>query len=119
MIHLAGAQLQSSVGTNALCPGERVTLTCNVSSNLHDWRIINSSTDQEIGVLTPTNPSRTNLGFELTVVDVTASPITSTATVTTSTDLNGTVIVCNNGLLPPNRVEQSTTVNIIGELTCT
>ena len=99
-----------------MCPGERVRFTCNVSSSTHDWRINNGSAEQAIGIVFPSTPTRTNLGFELTIVDPTASPITSTATVTTSTVLNGTVIVCNNGLLPPNRLVQNTTVNIIGEL---
>ena len=115
-INLAGAELESSLGNNALCPGERVTFTCTVSSIAHSWRIIGGSTELQIGIVTPASPTDTYLGFELQVVDVTAVPITSTATVNTTVDLNNTVIVCSNVLVPPNRIEQNTTVNIIGEL---
>lgn len=80
---------------------------------------MDGSTEWQIGYVTPASPTTTNFGFELQVVDVTASPITSTATVTTTVDLNNTVIVCSNELLPPNHIEQNVTVSIIGELlTC-
>ena len=113
---VAGAELQSSVGTNAVCPGVRVTFTCTVSSNTHDWRIFNGISEQEVAIVTPSRPSATNLGFEVTTVGPAVNPITSTATVTTTADLNGTVILCRNELVPPDLLEQNTTVNIIGEL---
>ena len=109
---VGGAQLPSSV---EWCPERRETLTCTVPSGGHAWSIMNGSTTQTIGTVLPQDPRDSGLGFELAVVDPTASPITSTASVTTATNLNGTVIVCTNGLLPPNSVEQNTTVNIIGE----
>ena len=116
-INPSGAQLQSSVGNNALCAGGRVTFTCTVDSdNVHDWIIRNGSINQEIDTVTPVAPNAANLGFTLTVLDITAAPITSTATVSATTDLNGTVIVCNNALLGTNRLEQNATIDIIGKL---
>lgn len=104
---------------NAACPGERVTFTCTVPSDTHGWRITDGSTELQIGYVTPVSPTTTNLGFELQIMDITAVPITSTATVNVTVDLNSTVIVCTNVLLPPNRIEQNTTVSNIGELlTC-
>ena len=99
-----------------MCPGERVIFTCTVSSNAHDWRIFNGISEQEIALVTPNRPNATNLGFQLTRVGTAVNPITSTATVTTTADLNGTVILCRNELVPPNLLEQNTTVSIIGEL---
>ena len=116
-INLTGAQLQSSAGNDAVCPGQSVTFTCTVDSNsVHEWAIMDGSTTMSIDFVTPSVPNATNLGFTLTVLDVTAAPITSTATVTITSDLNGTVIVCSNALVGNNRLEQTTTVNVIGEL---
>ena len=92
-----------------------MTFTCTVTSTTHIWIITDGSGEQEIGSVNPGSPTETNLGFELQVVDVTAVPITSTATVNTTVDLNNTVIVCRNELIPPNLIEQNITVSIIGE----
>ena len=52
--------------------------------------------------------------FQFTVTEaVTGTSIKSTATVTVTTHLNGTLVVCRDGIgmIP----EQSTTINILGE----
>ena len=51
--------------------------------------------------------------FQFTVTEVMTGHITSTATVTVTADLNGTLIVCRDGIgiLP----DQISTIRIIGE----
>ena len=111
---VAGAQLQSNV---ELCPEGRVTFNCTVPTNAHTWVIVNGSTTRIIGSVAPGDPSDENFGFVLAVVDLNDRPITSTATVNITADLNGTVIVCRDFNEIPDRAQQeNTTVNIIGEL---
>ena len=51
--------------------------------------------------------------FQFTVTEVMTGSITSTATVNVTADLNGTLVVCQDGvgMLP----EQNNTINVIGE----
>ena len=52
--------------------------------------------------------------FQFAVTEVVTGSITSTATVTATDDLNGTLVVCQDGIgMEP---EQRNTINIIGEL---
>ena len=103
--------MQSSV--ERPCPGESVALTCTVLSNGHQWNIpfLNISRS-----LPPRDQGRvfSDPPFQFTVTEVmTGTSITSTATVTVTTHLNGTLIVCQDGIgmLP----EQSRIINILGE----
>ena len=59
-----------------------------------------------------------NPPFQFNVTEVMTGSITSSATVTATVDLNGTVVVCWDGIgmLP----DQSSTITIIGEhVACT
>ena len=95
------------------CPGESVTLTCTIPSNGHQWDIpiINISRS-----LLPRDQGRafSDAQFQFAVTEVVmGTSIKSTATVTVTTELNGTLVVCRDGIgmLP----EQSGSINIIGE----
>ena len=95
------------------CPGESVTLTCTIPSLGHQWDIpfLNISRS-----LLSRDQGRvfSDAQFQFAVTEVmTGTSIKSTATVTVTTRLNGTLIVCRDGIgmLP----EQSSIINIIGE----
>ena len=111
-LSVSGAQLQSSL--EKPCPGESVTFTCTISSPAHQWHIpsrgiIQSLLPRDLGRVITDHPP-----FQFTVTEVmTRSSITSTATVTATADLNGTIVVCQDGIgmLP----DQSNTINIIGK----
>ena len=96
-----------------LCPGERVTFTCTIPSVGHVWNIPSLNVIRE---LLPSGQGRVitdNPPFQFTVTAVMTGSITSTATVTTTRELNGTVVLCRDGIgMEP---DQSTTINIIGE----
>ena len=103
--------MQSSV--ERPCPGERVTLTCTISSLAHQWNlpslgIIRSLLRDDQGRVISDPP------FQFNVTEVmTGSRITSTATVTATPDLNGTIVLCQDGIgmLP----DQNNTINIKGK----
>ena len=96
------------------CPGERVTFTCTISSVGHQWKI--PSLNITRGLL-PSSQGRVitdHPPFQFIVTEVMpGTSIISTATVNATTNLNGTLIVCQDGIgmLP----DQSTTINIVGE----
>ena len=109
------AQLQSSV--KRPCPGESVTFTCTVPSNGHQWNIpsLNITCD-----LVPLDEGRVitdhpRFHFNVTEV-VTGTSITSTATVTATVDLNGTLVVCRDGI--GMETEQRDIIRLSGELAC-
>ena len=108
---VSGAQLQSSV--ERPCPGESVTFTCTIPSNGHQWNIPSLNISRS---LLPNDQGRvfSDPPFQFAVTEmVTNTSITSTATVTVTTHLNDTLVVCRDGIgmLP----EQSSTINIIGK----
>ena len=95
------------------CPRESVTFTCSIPSNGHQWDIpfLNISRS-----LLPRDQGRvfSDAQFQFAVTEVVmGTSIKSTATVTVTTHLNDTLVVCRDGIgmLP----EQSTTINILGE----
>ena len=108
---VSGAQLQSSV--ERPCPGERVTFTCRISSPAHRWQvsvfgITRSLVPGDRGGVISESP------FQFNVTDVIpGTSITSTATVIATAGLNGTLVVCQDGLgiLP----DQSSIINIRGK----
>ena len=110
---VSGAQLQSSV--ERPCPGESVTFTCRISSPAHRWQvsvfgITRSLVPGDRGGMISEPP------FQFNVTEVIpGTSITSTATVTASAGLNGTLVVCQDGLgvLP----DQSSIIHIRGEYT--
>ena len=110
---VSGAQLQSSV--KRPCPGESVTFTCRISSPAHRWQVSVFGITRSLvpgdrgGVI-----SEPPFQFNVTEV-IPGTSITSTATVTATADLNGTLVVCQDGLgiLP----DQSNIIHIRGEHT--
>ena len=103
--------MQSSV--ERPCPGKSVIFTCTLESTAHQWEvpslgIIRSLTpaDQDIVI------SDTPFVFIVTKV-VTGTSITSTATVNATADLNGTLVVCQDGNLI--LAEKNNTINILGK----
>ena len=105
------AQLQSSVERQ--CPGESVTFTCTIPSNGHQWNIPSLTITCEL-VRRDQGRVITNHPFQFTVTEVMTGSITSTATVTATVDLNGTVVVCRDGI--GMETEQHSTIKLSGEL---
>ena len=95
------------------CPEESIEFTCTVPSLAHRWRvpslgIVRSFLPGDLGQVIPDS------SFEFNVTEVrTGTSITSTATVTATADLNGTLVSCEDGIgsLPA----QSSTINLRGE----
>ena len=104
--------LQSSV--ERPCPGERVTFTCTIPSVGHQWKIPSLKITRE---LLPSSHGRVitdHPPFQFTVTEVIPGvSITSTGTVTATIDLNGTLVVCRDGIGMER--EQRNTIGIIGE----
>ena len=97
------------------CPGESVAFTCTISSLAHQWSVPSLA----IGIfqsLLPRDQGRviSNPPFQFNVTEVmTGSNIISTATVNATADLNGTTVLCQDGIgMLPN---QNNTINIIGK----
>ena len=95
------------------CPGERVTFTCTIPSVAHQWSV------PSLGIIQSILPrdqgreiSKTPFQFNVTEV-MTESNIISTATVMATSDLNGTIVACQDGIrmLP----DQNSTINVIGK----
>ena len=108
---VSGAQLQSSV--ERPCPRESVTFTCTVSSVGHQWQVPSRGITED---LLPSSLGRVISGppFQFTVTEVVSgTSITSTATVNATEDLNGTLVLCRDGVgMEP---EQNSTLNLRGE----
>ena len=103
--------LQSSV--ERPCPGENVRFTCALESTAHRWEvpslgIIRSLTPGDRDIVISDTP------FVFTVTEVVISRyITSTATFTATTNLNGTLVVCRDGNL--RHADKNNTINLRGE----
>jgi len=90
-----------------------VTFTCTLPSLAHRWSvpsiaISRSLTPGDLGQVISDPP------FQFSVTEVVlGTSITSTATVTATRDLNGTLVLCQDGLgtLPDN---QNSTINLRG-----
>ena len=89
-----------------------MVFTCAIQSTAHRWEV------PSLGIarsLTPADKDTvyTDTPFVFIVTEVTDTSITSTATVTAATDLNGTLVVCQDG----NQIlaEKNNTVNILGK----
>ena len=102
--------MQSSV--EKPCPGESVTFTCTVPSLAHQWQV------PSLGItraLLPSSEGRviSDPPFQFAVGQVMTGFITSTATVTVTAELNGTLVMCQDGIgmLP----DQNSTIYLKGE----
>ena len=97
------------------CPGERVTFTCTISSVGHQWEI--PSLNISLALL-PRSKGRViddHPPFQFTVTKVIlGKSITSTATVTARIDLNGTLVVCLDGI--GMVLKQDSTITLSGKL---
>ena len=89
-----------------------MTFTCTISSLAHWWNASSLAMPRSLvpgdhGKVVPDPPFRFN------VTEETGSYITSTAMVSATTDLSGTLITCQDGIgmLP----DQSNTINVRGE----
>ena len=91
-----------------------MTFTCTIPSNGHQWDIPSLNISRS---LRPRDQGRVitdHPPFQFTVTEVVAgTSITSTATVAATTDLNGTLVSCRDGIgmLP----DQNITMDVIGE----
>ena len=103
--------MQSSV--ERPCPGESLVFTCAIQTTAHRWEvpsldIARSLTSADKDTVFTDEP------FEFNVTEVvTGTSITSTATVNATADLNGTLVVCQDGY----RIlaEKNDTINILGK----
>ena len=95
------------------CPGESVTFTCTISSTAHLWQVsVFAITRSLVPGDRDAVISEPPFQFNVTEV-VTGSNITSTATITTTANLNGTLVVCQDGNL--RLADQSSTIIVIGK----
>ena len=101
--------MQSSV--ERPCPGEQMVFTFTVPSLVHQWRVPSLNISQ---TLVPSSQLQSDHPFEFNVTEVmTGTSITSTATVNVAANLNGTLVLCEDGnLVLPN---QNGTINLRGE----
>ena len=95
------------------CPGESIQFTCTISSIVHLWRVSSLGITE---TLAPANQGQVlpDPPFQFSVTEVVPGvSITSTATVTATISLNGTLVSCEDGFesLPA----QSSTINLRGE----
>ena len=87
--------------------------TCTISSVGHQWDIPSLSITLD---LLPSSQGRVisdHPPFQFAVTRVMTGSITSTATVTATVDLNGTLVVCQDGI--GRETEQRNIINVIGE----
>ena len=112
LLFVTGTQLQSSV--ERPCPGDRVIFTCTVPSLAHRWSVPSLNNSRS---LLPGDQGQviSDPPFQFSVTEVrTGTSITSTATVTATADLNGTLVVCQDGIgIEP---DQNSTINLRGKL---
>ena len=102
--------MQSNV--ERVCPEERVTFTCTIESSAHRWEVPSLEIYRSL-IIGDQGWVYSDSPFQFTVTEVMAGSITSTATVNATTNLNDTLVVCQDG----NRMltDQNNTINIIGE----
>ena len=90
-----------------------MTFTCTIPSVGHRWDI------QSLGIfrsLLPRDQGRVisdHPPFQFNVTEVMTGSITSTATVNATADLNGTLVVCRDGV--GTLSDQRSTINLRGE----
>lgn len=106
------AQLQSSV--KRPCTGENVTFTCTVPSAGHQWNIPSLNITYELVLLDKGRVITDHPPFLFNVTEAMTESIRSIATVTATVDLNGTIVVCRDGI--GMETEQRNTIKLRGEL---
>ena len=87
--------------------------TCAIQSTAHRWVVPSLNITRSL-TSADKNTVLTDEPFEFNVTEVvTDTSITSTATVNATTDLNGTLVVCQDGNLI--LAEKHNTINILGK----
>ena len=103
--------MQSSV--EKPCPGETVEFRCTVSSLEHRWEVPSLNISQ---LLFPSIQPQSDYPFQFAVTEVVpGTSITSTSTVNVTENLNGTLVVCEDGNREQVLPNQNTTINLRGE----
>ena len=89
-----------------------MTFTCTIGSSAHRWEVSSLGISRSL-VAGDRGLVHSDPPFQFTVTEIMAGSITSTATVNATTNLNATLVVCQDG----NRMleDQNNTINIIGE----
>ena len=92
-----------------------MTFQCKIPSVGHQWDIPSLNITRD---LLPISEGRviTDPPFQFTVTEEITGNITSTATVTATVDLNGTQVVCRDGV--ERKTEHLYTIKLRGELLC-
>jgi hypothetical protein len=122
-----GAPLQTTVvnrGGSTSCVGDIVTYTCNISSNVHLWRItqpgsglIAAALSNTLGFPTfpPSGADPSPFMIAVTTDDNVTGFITTVLTVTSFAGLNGTNILCAENAMATGDDIQETTAVVFGE----
>ena len=93
-----------------------MTFTCTVPSNEHQWNIPSLNITCDLVPLDEGRVITDHPPFHFNVTRVMTEFITSTATVTATVDLNGTLVVCWDGI--GMETEQRDIIRLSGELAC-
>ena len=89
-----------------------MTFTCTLPSVGHEWEIPSLNISRAL-LRRNKNKVFSDPPFQFAVTEVRTGSITSTATVNATEDLNGTLVMCQDGFkIHPS---QKSTINIIGE----
>ena len=88
-----------------------MTFTCTVSSLAHQWSV--PSLNISRALLASSMGVFSDPPFQFSVTEVRTGSITSTAAVIATADLNGTLVVCQDGL--GMLLDQNSTINLRGE----
>ena len=89
-----------------------MTFTCTVSSVGHEWEIPSLNISRAL-LRRNKNKVFSDSPFQFAVTEVRTGSITSIATVNATEDLNGTLVMCQDGF--KIHLSQNSTINIIGE----
>lgn len=93
-----------------------MTFTCKIPSEGHEWKIpsLNITLDLLPVIFRQGRVVTDHPPFQFTVTEVMTGSITSTATVTATRDLNGTLVVCRDGV--GLELKQKNTIILSGEV---
>ena len=91
-----------------------MTFTCTLSSTAHRWSVPSLGIYRSLAPSSQQDGMISDLPFQFAVTEVVpGTSITSTATVNVAANLNGTLVLCQDGnLVLPS---QNTTINLRGE----
>ena len=102
-----------SIGRTASCVGETVTYVCTVPSNAHKWIRKSDSFTFKTIVIAGGGGDAFDNGFIFQGIFLIDGHLTSAVTVFTTFELNGVVIVCEDG--EGSEEEQTVTAVVFGK----